>query len=162
MFISRFLCMLTVAAISQACCAEVPALTIQGVVYSSTCDATERQALKQQLDDAAGGNQPESLRSLVVMVLCGKGAKADEAMRRASDPRVKLTVVSTGGDQPTVTRVPRAGLKAYGGAAWSTYADSGDDGVSMHFYKNEACMETLIFSSRERAWRLVAMAEACD
>ena len=117
MVISRSICLLAAATIAHACFAEAPALTIQGEVYKSTCDASEREALGRQLDDAANGSQAAGLRSLVVTVLCGKGAQADEAMRRASDPRVKLTVVSTGGDDPTITRVPRASLRAYGGTA---------------------------------------------
>ncbi len=83
-------------------------------------------------------------------------------MRRASDPHVKLTIESTGGDPPSVSRLPRSGLKACGGGAWGASVDSGDDGVSVHFHKDEACRETLVFESRKKSWRLTASAQACD
>lgn len=34
--------------------------------------------------------------------------------------------------------------------------------LDVHFYQTEACVESLTFRNRNRAWRLVAMARACD
>ena len=158
----RTLCLVAVAALPPACAAQEPALTIQGDEYQSACAPTTRDALKQQIAEAAAGRQQEVLTTLVLTALCGKDGKANEAVRRASIRSIKRTSTSTGSEKAIVTTVARTDLKAYASAAWNASVEAVGDDVNVHFYRNEACIETLAFKNLARTWRLAAIAQACD
>ena len=137
-------------------------MTIQGDAYKSACSAAERDALKQQIAESAAGRQAEGLMSLVLTVLCGKDDKANEVVRQSSITPIKLTSTNTGSEKATVTTVARAKLTAYAAAAWNASVETGSDGIVLHFYKSEACVETLTFTNVAKTWKLVAIAQACD
>ncbi len=162
MNIVKTLCLVAVAALAQACAAQEPTLTIQGDVYDSACAPTERHALLRQVAEAAAGRQEEALTTLVVTVLCGRDGKANEAVRQASVKPIKLTSTSTGSEKAVVTTVARTNLNAYAAAAWNASVEADGSDVDVHFYKNEACIETLMFKNLAKTWRLAAIAQACD
>jgi hypothetical protein len=155
-------CLIAISALIQTCAAQETTLTIQGDEYKSACAPIEREALKQQVTQAALGRQGESLATLVLSVLCGKGEKSNDTVRQASIVPLKFTSTSTGSERATVTTIARAKLTAYAAAAWNASVETGSDGVDVHFYKNEACIETLTFRNLAKTWRLAAIAQACD
>ena len=77
--------------------------------------------------------------SLVFTILCGKGPKADEAVRRASVTPMQLSSTSTDDKEATLTQISRSKLKAYAGAAWDPTVNMSDEGLKLHFFKSEAC-----------------------
>ena len=162
MNVVKTLFLAVIVALAQACAAQEPTLTIQGDEYKSACAPIEREALKQQIVQAAMGREEEGLTTLVLAVLCGKDGKANEIVRQASVVPLKLTSTSTGSEKATVTTIARAKLTAYAAAAWNASVETADDGVEVHFYKNEACIETLTFRNLAKTWRLAAIAQACD
>ncbi len=162
MNVLKISCLLAIAALAQACAAQDATMAIQGDVYKSTCATAEREALRQQVSQAAAGHQADALAALVITTLCGIDDKANETVRQASVMPLKLTSNSTGSDKATVTTIARGSLHAYAAAAWNASVEPGSNAVSVHFYKNEACIETLAFRNLTHIWRLVAIEEACD
>ena len=158
----KTLCLVAAAALAQACAAQEPILTIQGDEYESACAPTERDALKQQIAEVAAGRQEEALTTLVLTALCGKDGKANEAVRQASIKSIKLTSTGTGSERAIATTVARTDLNAYASAVWNASVEADGDRVNVHFYKNEACVETLTFKNLAKTWWLAAIAQACD
>ena len=158
----RTLCLVAVAALAQACAAQEPTLTIQGDEYKSACALAERDALKQQIAEAAAGRREEVLATLVFTTLCGKDSMANEAVRHASIKSIKLTSTSTGSEKAIVTTIARTDLNAYASAVWNASVETDRDDVNLHFYKNEACIEPLTFKNPRKTWWPAAIAQACD
>ncbi len=137
-------------------------LTIEGDSYRPTCVTSQWQALQRDIASAAAGVGVDRLVSLVHIALCDNGPKADEALRQASVVPMRLSSTSTGGDKTFIEQLPRARIHAFSGAAWNASATASDEGVDVAFYRNAACIETLSLGPRGHAWRVVAMAQACD
>ncbi len=145
---------------------DIPAdLDVYGEVYPNACKPTERKARQASL---AALKEPDmqKLSQAIDTLLCAPGTPANERdVRQMLASRVKTTDEATGSDAEVRRRRPSPELAREvmaKGDAWGATVEPHEDGIVVHYWANEACVASVVFSYRGRKWWISRAGSACD
>lgn len=141
-----------------------PSLTRHGQTHQSACEGTARQTLSRHIL-YSGLPKPKQLWRTVQLILCDRANQRNQEMITALVAKKIRRSSDSIDSESSVAVLNRSALLPdmilASGNAWRAHVKVDDQRLEVHYYSNEACIETRTFQYTDR-WRLTEIGRGCD
>lgn len=158
------------ASLSLSCSADTipvkyPALQMHGETYQSACMPEHLSKLKAALLKEPVNETDQLWRAVRTMLCAPKDRVSRRLVKSLLPSKVRRTTESTG-DEPRSKLIARTdGLidkMLAEGKVWNACIRSIDEGITLQYFSNEACVESRKLKWANNKWSIVQIGSACD
>jgi hypothetical protein len=140
-----------------------PSLTMADQTYPSVCEQATLTGLRQALK---GFDETEELFRMAELILCGPlDASSKKQVRKIMGKSLREGSWGPLGTQEIRQVMSSDELVEYvmaSGSAWNADVQNMDEGPTVNYFSNEACVKSFTLKRVRSRWVLYQIGEACD
>jgi hypothetical protein len=142
-----------------------PKLIMHGNSYNNSCAPVQRKELMRKIEKNVLLDKV-ILQAVVDLILCGSDTPQNTTKIAASIAEVVTTNYEGTAEEriigKTSDKIEVAKDLMAKGRAWSSTLQFNDDEVTLQFFSNEACVESVKLRHSKNLWVVYEIGEACD